>query len=116
MFGWLRAHHEVKAPDVRDPMVTFVCLAIGTVTASAVAAIPLVVTLSEFWGQLEEAWPVLLLGSAPAVWALSGVAWMQKLLHAYEGRTGRVFDGMPAAMLIVSIVLVVAAVLIAISL
>jgi hypothetical protein len=116
MFGWLRAHHEVKTPGVRDPLVTCVCLAIGTLTASAVAAIPLVVTFREFWGELEDVWPVLLLGSAPAVWALSGVARLQKLLHAYAQGTGRAFDGMPAAMLVVAIVLAAAATLIAISL
>jgi hypothetical protein len=114
LFGWLRAHLKEGAGE-RSPTATITCLAVGTATAVAVSAIvtvPVLDRLREPWGGLDDVWPALPFIVANVVWAISGIAWIQRLMYRYKGRTGRAFDGMPAVLLFVAIALVAAVALI----
>ena len=117
MFGWLRAHHQVKRPTMHNVTATLLCLAVGIATALAVGAIVMVPTveaaLRSPWGSPAAAWPGVLFVAAHAVWALSGIAWVQRLSLRYAEHTGRPFDGIPIIVLLVAIALATAAALIA---
>jgi hypothetical protein len=106
--GYLRAHRGVRKPDRHNVTATLICLAAGVVTALAVAGYAVIGALdglSGSWG--SSAWVPLttLFAAANVVWALSGIAWMQRLPRRYAERTGRSFDGLPALLLFVAVAL-----------
>ena len=112
--GYLRAHAGAKHPERHGVTATLVFLWVGVVTTLAVAGIALSGALS-LWENPWDARPwvaaPLLFAVANLVWAASGVAWMQRLLHRYASRTGRAFDGLPVVLLSLSIALFIAAAL-----
>jgi hypothetical protein len=114
VFGLLRARYAVRNPGPHNVTATLLCLAIGTTTALAVAAIvaypALMLTLQ---GSLAYAWPGLLAAVAHVVWVLFGIGRMQKVSRRYAEETGRALDGTPALMLLIAIALATAVSLIA---
>jgi hypothetical protein len=113
-FGYARAHFAASNPVRHNLTLTLLCLAAGVAAAIAVAAYVAFATLDGFrspWGSRE--W--LLLGApftaANAVWAVSGIAWMQRLPQRYAEKTGRAFDTLPAMLLFVTLALATAAAL-----
>jgi hypothetical protein len=112
--GYLRAHAGVKHPERHGITTTLVYLSAGIVTALAVAGVALS-GASDLWESPWDARPwvaaPLLFAAANVAWALSGVAWMQRLLHRYTEKTGRAFDGLPVVLLSLSLALAVAAAL-----
>jgi hypothetical protein len=110
LFGWLRAHLKGRA-NAGNPTATILCLVIGAVTALAVSAIvtvPVVDAVRAPWGGLADVWPALPFIVANAVWAVSGIGWIQRLMHRYAQRTGHAFDGVPVVMVFVAIALAAA--------
>jgi hypothetical protein len=104
VFGWLRARHQARNPDAHDLTATLVCLTFGTATALAVGAIAaagttLTDTPLELWP------PAVPFVAAQIVWVLCGIGWIQRLTRLYEEDAGRAFDGTPATLLVVTIVL-----------
>jgi hypothetical protein len=113
-FGYARAHFAARDPLRHNVALTLLCLAAGVAAALAVAAYVAFATLHGFrstWDSRE--W--LLLGTpfvaANAVWAVSGIAWMQRLPHRYAEKTGRAFDTLPVVLLFVAIALATTAAL-----
>jgi hypothetical protein len=110
--GYLRAHWGVRRLDRHNVTATLLCLAAGVVTALAVAGYAVTGTLdgsrtpweSPVWVSLTT-----LFAAANVVWALSGIAWLQRLPRRYAERTGRAFDGVPALLLFVAVALATAA-------
>jgi hypothetical protein len=112
--GYWRAHVVAKRREPRDLTATIVCLASGVVAAFCVA---LFVALELVNGWLASGFDFgLVLGGAfvgaNLVWAISGVAWMQRLARGYAERAGRRFDDLPVLMLCVASALATAAALI----
>jgi hypothetical protein len=110
--GYARAHLAARRPLRHNVTFTLLCLAAGVVAALTVAGYALLATfngLSSPWSARE--W--LLLGApfvgANVVWALAGIAWMQRLPRRYAESTGRVFDTLPVMLLLVAIALAIAA-------
>ena len=115
LVGYGRALVGVRKPARHNVTVTVLCLAAGVATALAVAGYSAVGTLDrvrEPW--VSPVWVSLttLFAAANVVWALSGIAWMQRLPRRYIERTGRAFDGIPVLILFVAITLATAAALI----
>jgi hypothetical protein len=113
-FGYARAHFAASNPVRHNVTLTLLSLAAGVAAALAVAAYVAFATLDGFrspWGSRE--W--LLLGTpfiaANAVWAVSGIAWMQRLPQRYAEKTGRAFDTLPVMLLFVTLALATAAAL-----
>jgi hypothetical protein len=109
--GYLRAQWGVTRLDRHNVTATMLCLAAGVVTALAVAGYTVTGVLHGLrspWG--SPVWVLLttLFAAANVVWALSGIAWMQRLPYRYAERTGRAFDGLPALLLFVAVVLATA--------
>jgi hypothetical protein len=109
--GYLRAHWGVVRLDRHNVTATLLCLAAGVVTALAVAGYAVTGTLDGLrspWG--SPVWLVLmtLFAAANVVWAVSGIAWMERLPRRYVERTGRGFDGLPALFLFVAFALAAA--------
>ena len=112
--GYARAHFAARNAVRHNVTVTLLCLAAGVAAALAVACFVLFATLNG----LRSPWDArewLLLGTpfaaANVVWAVSGIAWMQRLPHRYAEKTGRAFDTLPVVLLFVAIVLAIAAAL-----
>ncbi len=119
LVGYVRALLGVRKPERHNVAATLICLMAGIATALAVAGYSIVGTLDglrEPW--TSPAWLSLttLFASANLVWALSGIAWLQRLPRRYTERTGRVFDGLPTLLLFVAVTLAAAAAAIAITL
>jgi hypothetical protein len=112
--GFLRSPWGVKAPDRHNVTATLVFLAAGVLAALSVAAFVLATAAASWlepWG--SSVWLVLgaLFAMANLVWALAGLASMQRLVRRYAQHTGRVFDGLPVLILFVAIALATAAAL-----
>jgi hypothetical protein len=110
--GYLRAHRGVRKPDGHNVTATLLCLAAGVVAALAVAGYAVTASLDGLrspWGSPVEAALATLFAAANFVWAVAGVAWMQRLPRCYVERTGRAFDGVPALMLFIALALATAA-------
>ena len=110
--GYLRAHRGATRLDRHNVTATLLCLAAGVVTALGVAGYAVTGTLEGLRSPLgSPVWVVLmtLFAAANVVWALSGIAWMQRLPRRYAERTGRPFDGVPALLLFVAFALATAA-------
>ena len=113
--GYWRAHPVMKSHARRDLTLTLMLLAVGVVTALSVAG-AVVLELVDGWLTWGSDFGLVLgaaFAAANLVWAMSGVAWMQRLARGYAERAGRAFDGLPVLMLGVAITLATAAVLIA---
>jgi hypothetical protein len=114
--GYARAHLGARNPDRHNVTATLLCLAAGSVTALAVAGYAVFGTLDGLrspWA--SPAWVSLttLFAAANVVWAVSGIAWMQRLPRRCAERTGLAFDGVPALLLFVAVALTTAAATIA---
>jgi hypothetical protein len=111
--GYLRAHRGARKPDRHNVTATLLCLAAGVVTALAVAGYAVTVLLDGLrspWGSpVVEVALATLFAAANLVWAVAGIAWMQRLPRCYVERTGRAFDGVPALLLFVALALAIAA-------
>jgi hypothetical protein len=107
--GYLRAHSGARTPDRHNVTATLLCLAAGVLTALAVASFGVVDSLRSPW--TSEAWVALaaLFAAANLMWAVSGIAWMQRLRRRYAEHTGHAFDGLPALLLFVAAALATAA-------
>ncbi len=112
--GYLRAQIGARRPDRHGITSTLICLGAGVATALAVAGFVLSGTLaawSTLWNDSPWASAPLLFAAANLVWALSGIAWMQRLPRRYAEKTGRKFDSVPVILLFVAIALLIGAVL-----
>lgn len=114
--GYLRAHSGIKDPSRHNVTATLVLIAAGVLAAVSVGgfvAATAVASWLEPWG--SNRWLLLgaLLAAANFLWAFSGVAWMQRLMHGYAEHAGSPFDGLPPLLLSVSVALATAATLIA---
>jgi hypothetical protein len=115
LVGYGRALAGARKPARHNVTATLVCLTFGVVTALIVAAYSVLGTLDGFrqlWASPMLVSLATLFTTANVVWALSGIAWMQRLPRRYTERTGRAFDGMPVLILLVAITLATAAALI----
>ena len=115
IFGWLRARWGARTPDRHNVGLTLVLLAIGIVTALAVGGFVTYFAITEFWKPWGWTGPPLFAAAAfvfaHGVWIVSGIAWIERLTFSYAVRTGRIFDAIPIALLLVSLGLVLAVVL-----
>lgn len=113
--GWLRARWGARTPERHNVSLTLVLLAIGIATALAVGGFVAYVAMVEFWTWGWTAGPSLLTVAAfviaHGVWVVSGIAWIERLTFSYAVRTGRIFDAIPIALLLVALGLVLAVVL-----
>ena len=112
--GYWRAHGGALRPHGHNVTATLTCLAAGIVAALVVAGYTVAGALSgwiETWS--DGPWVILpaLFATANLVWALSGIAWMQRLARRYAEKTGRTFDTLPVMFLFVSLALAIAAAL-----
>jgi hypothetical protein len=119
LVGYGRALVGVRKPDRHNVTATLLCLAAGVVTALAVAGYCAVGALDgvrEPW--VSPVWVSLttLFAAANVVWAVSGVAWMQRLPRRCVEQTGRKFDGLPTLLLFIAVALAVTATAITMSL
>lgn len=114
-FGYLRALASDKDTSESDLTTTLLCLAIGIVTALFVAGFVAAEAIESWlspWGSarwLAFAAPFV---AAHVVWAVAGVAWMQRLSFRYAEETGRRFDTVPTMLLFVALALATSAVLV----
>lgn len=115
--GYGRARSGARRPDRHNVTATLLCLAAGVIAALGVA-VPVAAWVVEIylvpqspWNPNPNGWATLLalFSFANAVWAIAGIGWMQRLLRRYAEDTRRVFDGLPALLLFVALVLATAA-------
>lgn len=112
--GYARAHFAARNPARHNVTLTLLCLAAGVAAALGVAGWALFLTLDALrtsWGSRE--WVALMtpFAAANVLWAVSGIAWMQRLPRRYAEKTGRAFDTLPVMLLFVAIALATAAAL-----
>ena len=113
LFGYARAHAGAARPDRHNLTATLLLLRAGVSTALAVAAAAavfwhLLVARAE-WSEFESLGVVACFVAANLVWAMSGVAWSQRLRRRYAEVVGRAFDGLPVLLLFVALSLATAA-------
>jgi hypothetical protein len=116
MVGWVRALIGVRAPVRHNVAATLLMLAAGILAALTVAGFVALVVIE---AALLRVWPDTaawlglgaLFVAANVVWALAGVASMQRLLRRYAETTGRSFDSLPVVLLSVAMALAAAAAL-----
>jgi hypothetical protein len=111
--GYARAHSGCKNPCRHNVTATLVLLTAGVLAALSVAVIVVVAVFGaglDFWGAGHLHVLAALFAAANLVWALSGIAGMQRLLRRYAETTGRAFDGLAVVLLCVAIALGTAAV------
>lgn len=110
--GYWRAHGGAQRPGRHNVTATLVCLAAGVVAALVVSAYALTGVL-DGWRDPWDGRPWIavptLFAAANLVWALSGIAWMQRLPRRYSEKTGRKFDSLPLIPLLVALALALAA-------
>ncbi len=111
--GYASAHRIAKNGAGRAVTPTLLLLTIGVITALAVTGVVVFQLVSSWraWGVDDSLGVGALFAVANLVWAMSGVAWMQRLARGYAERAGRAFDGLPVAFLCLSVALATAAVL-----
>lgn len=113
LFGYARAHAGAARPDRHNLTATLLLLRAGVVTALAVAAIAalfwhLLVSRAQWQGP-ESAGVAACFVAANLVWAMSGIAWSQRLRRRYAEVAGHAFDSLPALLLSVALALATAA-------
>ena len=89
--GYARARIGVRNLDRHNVSATLLCLAGGIVTALAVAGYAVfgtLVGLRSPWSSPGWVSLTTLFAAANVVWAVSGIAWMQRLPRRYAERTG----------------------------
>jgi hypothetical protein len=115
MVGWLRARWGARTPDRHNVELTLVLLGIGIATALAVGGLVAYAATTAMWTPWRGSYPPLLVAIAFAiahgVWIVSGIAWIERLMFSYAVRTGRTFDAIPFALLLVALGLALAVVL-----
>jgi hypothetical protein len=88
-------------------------LKVGVATALAVAGLAVVswamLVLSAQWDRALSAGIAAYFVAANLVWAMSGVAWSQRLRRRYAEVAGHPFDGLPVLLLFVAVVLATSA-------
>ncbi len=113
--GWLRARWGARTPDRHNVELTLALLAIGIATALAVSGIVTYIAITDFWKPWGWTGPGLIAGAtlvlAHGVWIVCGIAWIERLMFSYAVRTGRTFDAIPVALLLVAFGLALAVVL-----
>jgi len=114
--GYVRARWGEKDPTAHNVTATIVFLAAGVPAALSVVGVIVALMLS-VWLETGES-PLWLLPSgafaaANLVWALAGIARMQRLLRRYAEHTGHAFDGVPVLLLLVALALATAAAFVA---
>lgn len=117
--GYLRAHFGLKDPCRHNVTATLLLLTAGVLAALSVAGGVLtwaIVVAMERWPRDFHGgtfWFAAgaLFATANFVWALAGIARMQRLMRCYEQRAGRAFDGLPVVLLFTALALAVAATL-----
>lgn len=112
--GYWRAHGGALRPHSHNVTATLTCLAAGVVTALVVAGYTVAGALNGWknpWSGGSWVTLAALFAAANLVWAVSGIAWMQRLSHHYAEKVGRAFDSLPVMLLWVSIALATAAAL-----
>jgi hypothetical protein len=109
--GYARAHSGARHPDGHNIPATLLFLAAGVVTALVVMSVALAAVLDAWrspWRDVFRIGVPTLFALANLVWAVSGVAWMQRLNRRYAEETGRAFDALPVVLLFVAITLALA--------
>lgn len=113
--GWLRARWGARTPERHNVALTLAFLAIGIATALAVLALVAWFAAAGPRGSLPLDDPSLLALAAfvvaHGVWIVAGIAGVERLMFSYAVRTGRTFDAIPLAMLLVALGLAVAVLL-----
>ena len=113
--GWLRARWGARTPERHNVGLTLALLVVGIVTALAVGAFVTYVAIAALSNPWSWTWPPLAAVAtfvfAHGVWIVAGIAWIERLMFSYAVRTGRIFDAIPIALLLVALGLVLAVVL-----
>ncbi len=113
--GWLRARWGARTPERHNVGLTLALLAIGIATALAVGGFVTYVAITVFWNPSGWSGPqfvaVAAFVVAHGVWVVAGIAWIERLMFSYAVRTGRIFDAIPVALLLVALGLVLAVML-----
>jgi hypothetical protein len=110
MTGWVLALVAARSPERHNLTATLLCLVVGVATALAVTGALIVMTVAGLDNPSGGPWALapVAFAAGTAIWAMDGVGWMQRLARVYRERTGFAFDGLPVAMLVVVLGLVVA--------
>jgi hypothetical protein len=113
--GYLRAHRGVKDPPRHNVTLTLAFLTAGVLAALSVAGVVLVTAVEIWRREARDGESFLVLGAvfavASLVWALAGIARMQRLMERWTEETGRAFDVVPVVLLFTAIALAIAAIL-----
>jgi hypothetical protein len=109
LLGYVRAHAGAVRPNRHNFTATLLLLKVGVATALAVAGLAVVacamVALSAQWDRALSAGIAAYFVAANLVWAMSGVAWSQRLRRRYAEVVGHAFDGLPVLLLTVALAL-----------
>jgi hypothetical protein len=117
--GYVRAQSGVKEPRRHNVTATLVLLGAGVLAATGVAVTVVAAVLGSrigFWTASQLYIAAALFAAGNLVWAFSGIAWMQRLLHRSRESTGVAFDGLPVALLCVAFALATAAIVMTVTL
>jgi uncharacterized protein with PQ loop repeat len=112
--GWVLSLVAARNPERYNLTAIFVCLAVGVVTALVVTIYSIrqiVESIDSPWGLRLSAPGFGVFAIATTIWVLDGIGRMQVLARRYRERTGRVFDGLSVAMLLVALALAIMAAL-----
>ena len=113
--GWLRSRWGARTPERHNVGLTLALLAIGIATALAVGGFLTYFAITEFRSPWGMRGPPLIVAAAfvvaHGVWIVAGIAWIERLMFSYAVRTGRIFDAIPVALLLVALGLALAVVL-----
>jgi hypothetical protein len=113
--GYLRAHFGIKDPCRHNVTATLLFVTSGVLAALLVAGFVLVMAVEISQRDAKDGASFIVLGAlfaaANLVWAVAGIARIQRLLNRYAEKTGRAFDGLPVVLLFTAIALVIAAAL-----
>jgi len=112
IIGWMRARWGARTPERHNVGLTLAMLAIGTVTALAMTGIVAYSAITDLsWRWSGALLVAAMLVVAHGAWVVVGIAWIERLMFSYAVRTGRTFDAIPVALLLVALGLVLAVVL-----
>jgi hypothetical protein len=114
LVGWLRARWGARTPERHNVGLTLALVVVGIVTALAVGGLVTYIAILQWtpWGwSSPELTAAAAFVVAQGVWIVSGIAGIERLMFSYAVRTGRTFDAIPIALLLVALGLVLAVVL-----